>query len=334
MSDVLPWQRSIVAQWLARRSEWPHALLVTGRRGIGKRAFAQTLAAALLCERPRADGSACGDCPGCRYVVAGQHPDLRVVEPVAVDDEGNAKPQQWIEVDAVRELTAWTQVTSHRGGARVALIDPAERMNASAANALLKTLEEPPAGTSLILVTAQPGRLPATVVSRCQRLVAPQPTAVEARTWLAERGVTEADIALARAGFAPLDALAQADGEERAERERWLAAFTDPPALAVTGWSARIDQAPRELRRDRLATVVEWLVCWCADLARVRAGAAALFHPDLATELAALARSVAPRALFRYHRQLLRTRAALAQPLQPRLVAEAVLIDYRKLFIR
>ena len=332
MSEALPWQRAIVVQWLARRGAWPHALVVAGRAGIGKRVLAETLAAALLCERPRADGSACGECPGCAYVRAGQHPDLFVVEPVARDDDGNAKPQQWIEVDAVRALTAWSQVTSHRGGARVALIDPAERMNASAANALLKTLEEPPAGAFLILVSSQPGRLPPTVLSRCQRLAAPEPSAALSRAWLVERGVADPDTALARAGFAPLAALALAGSDLAAERDRWLAAFADPARLAVTSWGARIDQAPRELRRERLAAVVEWLAAWCADVARVRFGAPARFHPDLAGELAALAKSVAPRALFRYHRELMRTRAALAQPLQPRLVAEAMLIDYRKLF--
>lgn len=332
MSEALPWQREIVARWLARRDAWPHALVVTGRPGIGKRSLADTLAAALLCERPRVDGSACGECSGCRYRHAGQHPDLFVVEPVAIDDEGSAKPQQWIEVDAVRALTAWSQITSHRGGARVALIDPAERMNASAANALLKTLEEPPPGTCVMLVTAQPGRLPATVLSRCQRLVAPQPSAAASRAWLVEHGVAEPDTALARAGFAPLTALALAEGDLRDERNRWLAAFADPAGLAVTSWGARIDQAPREQRRERLVAVVEWLAAWCADLAHVRFGAPVRFHPDLAHELAALAKSVAPRPLFRYHRRLMRTRAALVQPLQPRLVAEAMLIEYRELF--
>ncbi|MGH8803043.1 MAG: DNA polymerase III subunit delta' C-terminal domain-containing protein, partial [Casimicrobiaceae bacterium] len=198
----------------------------------------------------------------------------------------------------------------------------------------LKTLEEPPGGTFLFLVTAQPGRLPATIVSRCQRIVAPRPSAGVARAWLAGRGVDQVEIALARAGFAPLAALAIAEGDENSERGRWLRAFADPAALAVTSWGARIDQVPRERRRERVLTMIEWLLAWCADLARVRAGAAALRHPDLAAELTALARSVAPRALFRYHRRLLRVRAALAVPLQPRLVAEALLIDYQELFGR
>ena len=100
----------------------------------------------------------CGACASCRYAAAGQHPDLRVVEPVDVED-GEAKPVEWIAVDRIRALTRWAELTSHRGGAKVASIAPAERMNAAAANALLKTLEEPPASTFFILVSHQAGPL-------------------------------------------------------------------------------------------------------------------------------------------------------------------------------
>lgn len=332
--EPLPWQDSLVAQWLATRSHWPHAVLVTGAPGIGKRLLARTLAEAILCETPRDDGSACGDCAGCRYARAGQHPDLRLVEPFEIDDEGNIDARQWIEVGRVRELIAWTQLTSHRGGSRVAVIAPAERMNASAANALLKTLEEPPAGTYLFLVSDQPGRLPATIVSRCQRLIAPRPSAGVAEAWLRGRDLADPGIALARSAFAPFTALALAQGGELAEQTHWLRAFADPGKLGATSLAARIDQVPRDERRERLASVVDWLIAWCADLARVRSGATASRHPDFGRELSCLARLVAPVALFRYHRDLLRKRAALTQPLQPRLAAEAVLIDYQGLFGR
>jgi hypothetical protein len=95
---------------------------------------------------------------------------------------------------------------------------------------------------------------------------------------------------------------------------------------------ARIDAAPRDQRKDRLAGVIDWLLGWCADLARVRAGAAPSENVAFEGALRELARSVAPPALFRYHRQLLRQRALLAHPLSPRLVAEALIIDYRALF--
>ena len=327
----LPWQTAAVAELLSRRERWPHALLITGPAGIGKRVLAFRLARALLCESPAADGVPCGACASCRYAAAGQHPDLRVVEPVDIDD-GEAKPIEWIAVDRIRAVTRWAELTSHRGGAKVALIAPAERMNAAAANALLKTLEEPPAGTYFMLVSHQPGRLPATIVSRCQRIAAPRPTRSEGRDWLMAQGLHDADSVLAQANDAPLAALALADAGYQDERRTWMKALASPHALSVAALGARIDTGSREARRDRLAAAIDWLAAWCADLARVRAGAAPVRNPDFAPQLAALARSVAAIPLFRYHRSLLDQRALLSHPLQPRLVAEALLIDYRALF--
>ena len=339
MSDVatyadravtLPWQRALVRSFLGRRAQLPHAMLVTGPLGIGKQILAQTLARALLCETPDADGFACGECASCTYVAAGQHPDLRVVEPVEIDDE--IKPVEWIGVDKIRALIRWSEITSHRGGAKVALIAPAERMNEAAANALLKTLEEPPAATYLLLVSHLPGRLPATIVSRCQRIAAPRPARDDARSWLIEQGVDAPDDALAQAHGAPLRALALADPQYQAERNAWIRAFATPARLEVAAMGARIDAAPREQRKDVLAAVVDWLLGWCSDLARVHAGAGPVAHAGFEKPLRELAASVAPAGLFRYHRELLTQRALLAHPLSPRLVAEALMIEYRALF--
>ena len=327
----LPWQRELFAGLAAKRSTWPHALLIAGRAGIGKRILAQSLARSLLCESVSASGTPCGTCPGCHYAAAGQHPDLRVVEPVEQDGD-DTKAVEWISVDRIRALTRWAELTSHRGGAKVALIVPAERMNAPAANALLKTLEEPPADTYFILVSDQAGRLPATIVSRCRRLVAPQPAPAEARAWLAAQGIAAPDAALAQANFAPLRALALLDADYQTERTTWIRALAAPRELSATGLGARIDAAPRDIRRDRLAAVIDWLIGWCADLARVRAGAPPAVYVDYDARLGELAGSLAGMALFRYHRSLLRQRALLSHPLQPRLVAEALLIDYRALF--
>ena len=326
----LPWQRTLVTDLLSRRARWPHAMLIAGAAGLGKRELALSLAHALLCEAPATDGSACGACPGCRYAAAGQHPDLRVVEPIEIEDDV-AKAVDWISVDRIRELTRWAELTSHRGGAKVALIVPAERMSLSAANALLKTLEEPPGGTYFLLVSHLPGRLPATIVSRCQRVAAPRPGAESALQWLTARGVPNARRALALAGGAPLRAVL-ADPGYLAERAVWIGALATPRDVSVAELGARIDAAPREARRELLAAVVDWLIGWCADLARVRAGGTPTENTEHEAALAALAKSVAGVALFRYHRDLLRQRALLAHPLQPRLVAEALLIDYRSLF--
>ena len=97
--DCIRGSANAAAAMLAERARWPHALLLTGRAASASARWRSSSRAALLCESPRADGGACGECPSCRYVAAGQHPDLRIVEPVGVDDDGVAKPVEWITVD-------------------------------------------------------------------------------------------------------------------------------------------------------------------------------------------------------------------------------------------
>src|SRR5207244_7993021 len=142
-------------------------------------------------------------------------PDLRLVEPIEIDHDNVATPSLWITVAHVRALIDWAALTSHRRVAKVAVIVPAERMNPAAANALLKTLEEPPAGTYLILVAHQPGRLAATGRSRCQWLTAPVPNKAMAMEWLLGHGVVPPADGLAQARGAPLVALRLANADEQ-----------------------------------------------------------------------------------------------------------------------
>ena len=329
---LLPWQEAAAREALAARATWPHALLIDGPRGFGKRTLALNLARALLCETPRADGMACGTCASCGYVAAGQHPDLQTLEPFIVDEEGEVKVQDPIPVDRVRALIEWAQLTSHRGGAKVAVIVPAESMHPSAANALLKTLEEPPPETFLMLVAHQPGRVPATLRSRCRRMSAPRPTTDAALGWLHEQGVAAPGPALAQAAGAPISALSMAGAEWQAERMAWMHALAKPSTLSPVALAARIEAAPKDLRREMLRQAIDWLVAWTVDLSRVAAGGRPSRNIDFAAALEPLAAQVAPVPLFRYHRTLLRERAWVAHPLQPRLVAESLLIGYRELF--
>lgn len=330
--DLPPWLADVASTALAARARWPDALLIGGPKGIGKQALALHFARALLCESPIAGGNACGACASCRYVVAGAHPDLRRVEPVDVDSDGVVTPSEFIKIDPIRALTEWAQITSHRRGAKVAVIVPAEAMTPPAANALLKTLEEPPRGTSLILVSHRPGSLLPTVVSRCQRLSIPIPPAEPARAWLAAHDVSEPARALAQAGGAPFAALALADPALQRERADWLEALARPEALSPVALAARIELSGRDERRERLAAAIGWLVDWTGDLGRVASGGGPARNTDHAQALQGLGARVALLALFRYHRALLEQRALLDRPLQPRLVAEALLFDYRALF--
>jgi len=329
---LLPWQREAASAALSGKQRWPHALLIRGRRGIGKRALALHFAQALLCETPLADGGPCGRCPSCGYVFAGAHPDLRLVEPLERDEEGNETVLDAILVDPVRELIDFTRLSTHRQRAKVAVVAPAELMNPAAANALLKTLEEPPPATYLMLVSHQPGRLPPTIVSRCRTLTAPEPSAAVATEWLAQQGAANPEQLLAQAGGAPLLAFALADPTRQRECELLLAELADPERMSPLALGARIEGYHKEDRKAVLADVLYWLLTWNADLAATASGGAPRFHPGRAAALSGLAARVARLALFRYHEKLLGQRALLGHPLTPRLVAEALLFDYRALF--
>ncbi|GMU72325.1 MAG: DNA polymerase III subunit delta' [Burkholderiales bacterium] len=329
----LPWQRDWLVERLRARDRMHHAHLVTGPAGLGKKTLALHLAQALLCESPRAEGLACGTCAGCGYVSARTHPDLRVLDLWDYDEKGETwEPVAEIVVDRVRAVIDMTQTSAHRAGRRVAVVAPAERMTAEASNALLKTLEEPPAGALLVLTSDQPGRLLPTVASRCLRVAAPRPSVEDSAAWLAERGVVGAEALLAEAGGAPLAALALAESGSRDERDAWYDALSEPRRLAPIALGARIDAGGKDERKARLAAALDAIVAWTADLARVAAGGAPLRLPGRAGALASLAPRVARIDLCRYHRAVLTERARIAHPLQPRLVAEALVSDYRTLF--
>ncbi|MBL8296941.1 MAG: DNA polymerase III subunit delta' [Rhodanobacteraceae bacterium] len=191
-----------------RRGAMPHALLLAGPAGLGKRAFAAALAALLLCERP-AD-VACGRCRSCLLVAAGSHPDRAEVK-LELRDDGKTLRSE-ITVDQIRLLSQRLSMTAQFGGHQLALIDPADLMNTAAANALLKTLEEPGAGTVLLLIADQLSRLPATIRSRCQRLDFLLPNAAEAMVWLKSQGIEGAAQALDAAAGNPGLALELARG--------------------------------------------------------------------------------------------------------------------------
>jgi len=174
---VLPWQTDL---WrlLSERREHAHAYLLHGPAGIGKRALAEQLMALLLCHSPTRAG-ACGHCRGCQLLAAHTHPDHYILEPEEADKA--------IRVDQVRQLVGFVGQTAQMGGRKVVLLEPAEAMNLNAANALLKSLEEPAGDTVLLLVSHQPSRLLPTVKSRCVQQACPLPGRAQSLDWLGEK---------------------------------------------------------------------------------------------------------------------------------------------------
>src|SRR5207237_3181166 len=231
-----PWNEPISESLKRARERLPHALLIHGPRGVGKLALAERLAQLLLCEHADPAARPCGICDGCRWYLGGNHPDFRRLEPEAIAklpppseeaEEGSEAPARrtkqpslYILIEQVRELAGFLNVGSHRGRLRVALVHPAEDLYPNAANALLKSLEEPPSGAIFILVSHRPARLLPTVRSRCVAVPVPIPPADAALRWLASRGVQNAERWLAFAGGAPLQAVQYA--QEAAGWERLL----------------------------------------------------------------------------------------------------------------
>lgn len=200
-----PWQREIWTRLCGthREGRLGHALLLSGRPGVGKREFARAFAGFLLCESPQ-PLAPCGSCRGCMLQGAGNHPDFAGVAP--------AEDAKAIVIDQIRELIEFFTLKSHYGGPKVAIIEPADGMARAAANALLKLLEEPPPGAVLCLVAARADALLPTLRSRCQRIALDKYPATLALAWLEGalpeplRG--EAATLLEHAGGGPLAALA------------------------------------------------------------------------------------------------------------------------------
>ncbi len=210
----------------------PHAVLLQGPGGWGEPLLAGRFALALLDEDLEKDASAIA------------HPDLRWVEPTA--------PGATIRVDAIRELNAFMHQTATQGTAKAAVLNRAERMNANAANALLKTLEEPPADSYLILVSDAPAQLPATVRSRCQRVMVRAGTAAQAESWLAAEGfpAERAMAMLAEVGVAPY--------RTRAALERGDAPLWEALQSVAQGRVAAVDQALAWRKEDLLDLTERW----------------------------------------------------------------------------
>ncbi len=217
-----PWNEPLLESLKDRAGRLPHALLIHGAQGVGKLALAEKIAQFLLCEAKDAARKPCGACEGCRWYAGGNHPDFRRLEPEALapqpdaaaqeEEEGEAparrgRPSLEIKIAQVRELADFLNIGSHRGGLRVALVHPAEEMNVNAANALLKALEEPPAGAVFLLVSHRPARLLPTIRSRCVALPVAIPAKEVALQWLSAQGLPDAERWLAYAGGAPLRVL-------------------------------------------------------------------------------------------------------------------------------
>ena len=337
----LPWQGPLWQQVMSAAERLPHALLLHGARGIGKRHFARALAQALVCETPDAEHHACGSCAGCLLVASDNHPDLRWLVPEADqpvrDDaeesyEGAAAPSakttrasRAILIDQVRDIGEFLSLAAHRGGRRVVLLAPAEALNGPAANALLKLLEEPPAGAIFIGVTDEIDAVLPTVRSRCVLLRAPVPRPEVALDWLKSQGVEDADTKLAEAGGAPVGLDAEEDdGRTLAPelRARLLELLARGGRLTLAEVTSAV---PKDIP---VSGAIRLFQRWGWDLLVEREAHRVRYYPRQGHAIAAVAQTSDRERLLSWLTQLTEAQATAAHPLNAKLAVESVLIGY------
>lgn len=321
--QLLPWQQS---QWdklniVRKHGRLPHALLMTGPAGLGKLEFARLLGKSLLCESPDIQGMPCGSCKQCRLAAADSHPDIRDVTP----EEGDKS----IKVDAVRELVNWSILSVAETRYRVFIIRPAETMGVAAANALLKTLEEPIQRTLLILISANPGKLLATIKSRCQQFAFVVPPAALAQAWLSERiGKDQAQSAalLRLARGAPLLAMQMADSDELQSYNQLLKEF-----LLLTGSSAEpVKLAEQWQKQQELSVLLNYMKRWLMDIILLGNGAGMSGNSSIGPpeDLKTLTGKLDLTAVYKLLDSLFETERQLANNINPQLALEQLLLHW------
>jgi len=317
---LLPWHQE---NWQLLQSgissnRLPHAILLTGAAGLGKHLFARRLAASLLCKERSADGRPCGVCQNCRLFRVGNHPDFRQIMP---EEEGKA-----IKIDIIREFTAKEALTAQAGGYKVVIIEPADALNIAAANSLLKTLEEPVEWTVMILLTAKPSHLPATIRSRCQCYHFAPPDRAQAVEWLSDQITdTDPELMLALTSNSPLKALDLANPEMLKERLKMLDEFigiqqqTCDPVMVASRWKS-LDLQP----------VLNWLSSWVIDMIRLKAspGTTVIINLDQKESLQALGSRLNFIQLYRLLDQIYEAIRSSGSQLNTHMLLENLLLTW------
>lgn len=323
--DLPPW----VARQAQHLAQQPgHAWLLHGASGLGQYELALRLATTWLCEAPGA--RPCGQCAGCHGVAVRAHADLRVLMPeVTLIEHGwpldekaqkdidakERKPSREIRIEAIRDAIDFAQRTSARGGTKVIVVYPAERMNVFAANALLKTLEEPPGDTRFVLATEAVHALAPTIRSRCMQHAMQWPRAAEGMAWLQGQGVSSADT-----------------------ESLWRASGGRPEtALALRGLGCDAQawrQIPGRVARGQPGVLADWpmarvldaLQKVCHDLQVRRAGGMPRFF-----EVSDLPAVSAQAPLHRWSAELQHATRTVEHPVQAGLQLEALLAHASRL---
>ncbi len=320
---IYPWQQDLWQQLTARvrQGSFPHALLLTGQAGLGKVDLAFALADYLLCESPRHD--ACGGCRGCQLRAANAHPDFFVIE--------LQEKSKVIKIDQIRELVEALTQTAHQHR-QVVVIKTADKMNVAAANALLKTLEEPQGDVVFVLASGNSARLPATILSRCQQLAIHVKQTEVALSWLRSQNIDQqqADFYFRAADGAPLLAL-------RLSQENYLnlaeQVFAHLLAVRCTNDNALLPLV--EWLKEDVMLLLRCLIAVCIDLQKLSQGLAitALVNQHCLSGYQQLLSSLSSLSLANYYERVIDARQLLlgATHVNVQLLFESLLLAWAEL---
>jgi len=323
---VYPWNQGLFVSLLQRfqQQQLAHAILISGRRGLGKRGLALRLAASLLCLDADGDGAACGACKSCQLIDAESHPDFMLIAP--------EKAGAGILIDQIRQLNQFAALKSQLGGVQVVVIQEAGRMNRNAANALLKTLEEPNDNLYIVLLSDNAQGLLPTIRSRCQHYRSGEPGSELQQQWLGGKmpNLTPAEIreALAMAYGAPPLAAALIAAEVPALHQQQLKLFL----TLAEGRLSAIEVASVWNNGDNDSNL-HWLYTWIVDLVRLKSGLslADKYNDTLLAELTRVAQGLDIDSLFDYYENLIDALRIRHSQINQQLQSEQLLITWHRL---
>jgi DNA polymerase-3 subunit delta' len=323
MMTLLPWQQK---NWdrlcnYGRHNRVPQALFIIGNKGLGKQHLANQYAYSLLCVKPKSNGIACGRCHSCLLLNAETHPDFIQIQP----DEAKTS----ITIDQIRSLVAKLTLKPQYEMHRVVIINPADKMNNAAANSFLKCLEEPAERTVIILISDRPAQLPATIVSRCQRLLVAKPDKETVSAWLKQQNVKDdPELLFGLAQGSPLQALHYAKENVLALRKDCFKAWVDVakqrlhPVIVAENWH----KFPESL-------LMLWMTSWVVDLIKCcyQLKADSCYNYDLSVSLQELSGQLELKGLYEFYDLLLKSRQLLDTQINKHLMFEEILIKWFEL---
>ncbi len=326
LSPLLPWQQQdwVHLQRYIKQQRIPQALLISGKKGWGKQHLVNQFVYSLLCAKPQADGLACGHCHSCGLLSSETHPDYMVIKP---DELGKS-----LTIDQIRNVIARLTLKPQYDGYRIVIVNPADAMNANAANAFLKCLEEPTERTVIILISEKTQALPATIVSRCQKMALTIPCRATLLVWLQHQqpdySTSDIETLLDLAQNAPLLALQYATDETLSLRNTcfssWMAIAERRihPVIVAELWQ-KIPESP----------LIFWMTSWVIDMIKCiyQPGSQQLYNPDLSKSLQALAQQLELKALYKLYDLLLISRQRLQTPINKQCLLEEILIQWFQL---